>query len=205
MPHPHILVCIDLEGTLTPEVWAFVAAKTGIDELKVTTREVPGFEALMAKRIEICNKNEISMSKLCSIVNEMEPLHGAKEMIDSLRSKYQVIILSDIVDQLGLLFMEKLGRPTFFANTLEVTDDKMVNTLMRLTDGKRKAIEAFRSLNFKTIAMGDAYNDSTMLQSADAGIWIHAPDNVLAEFPQFPSAKNYEDLLQKVDEAAAKL
>eukprot|EP01004_Peranema_trichophorum_P007542 NODE_6319_length_899_cov_35.596649_g5727_i0.p1 GENE.NODE_6319_length_899_cov_35.596649_g5727_i0~~NODE_6319_length_899_cov_35.596649_g5727_i0.p1 ORF type:complete len:205 (+),score=50.77 NODE_6319_length_899_cov_35.596649_g5727_i0:64-678(+) len=203
---PHLLCTVDMEGTLTPEVWPYVAQRTGIEELKLTTREFPSFEALMERRIAILKQHNIKLPQLLEIIEEIQPNKGAKEFLDNLRSKYELIIFTDTVDQIARVFMNKLGNPTCFANTLLVDPDGTITKCeMRLNDGKQKGVVALRSLNFTIISVGDSYNDSTMLQAANLGFWIHCPEKIAQEFPQFPAAESYDQLIQMIDEAVSKL
>eukprot|EP00906_Rhabdomonas_costata_P031116 RCo043973 len=202
----HVVCTIDMEGTLTPEVWPYVAQRTGIEELKLTTREVPGFEKLMAHRIALMAKHNIKLADLLKIVDEIDPNPGAKDFLDTLREKYEVIIFSDTVVEIAKVFMRKLGNPTLFCNALEVAPDGTVLSChMRITDGKRHGVEALRGLNFTVVAVGDAYNDSAMLGAANLGFWVHAPPNVIADFPGFQSAKGYSELVQLIDTGVAAL
>jgi phosphoserine/homoserine phosphotransferase len=201
MPPRHVVCVIDLEGTLTPEVWPFVAEQTGIQELRATTREIPSFEQLMSHRIRILAEHKIKLPQLLEIIDRLQPRPLAKEFLDTLRSKYEVILFSDTVDQIANILKRKLGNPTLFCNTLDVSEDGTIKEcVMRLTDGKRLGVEALRKLNFTVLAIGDSYNDSTMLKTAHAGFWIHAPSNILKEFPEFPLCKDYDEVVKRVDE-----
>jgi phosphoserine/homoserine phosphotransferase len=197
---------VDMEGTLTPEVWPYIADRLGISDLRLTTREVPGFEQLMSHRISILQEHDIKLPKLLEIVDEIQPLPGAKAFLDSLREKHQLIVFSDTVDQIARIFMKKLGNPTLFCNTLDVAEDgTLLSCNMRLVDGKRHGVEALRKLNFTVVAIGDAYNDAGMLAAAQLGFWVHAPGNVINDFPQFPCARGYLDLLPMIEKALTSL
>eukprot|EP00667_Euglena_gracilis_P017839 EG_transcript_18844 len=201
--HNHqVVITLDLEGTLIPDVWPIIAEKTGVEDFKLTTREFPDFEMLMAKRIEAMNRHGLKLKDVEDICRAIPPLPGAKETLDHLRARHNVIILSDIVHQLGILFMHQLGDPTLFCNWLEVADDGTVLGLrMRQSNGKHHAVNAFHSMQYKVVAAGDSYNDIAMLQTAERGVLIHAPAKIAEEYPQFPIAKDFAEFQALIEQA----
>ena len=190
------LACLDLEGVLVPEIWINVAELTGIDDLRVTTRDIPDYDELMTHRLKVLDKHDLKLSVIQSVIDGMGPLPGAREFIDWLRERYQLIILSDTFYEFGMPLMRQLGSPTLLCHKLEIEDDHIANYCLRQADQKREAVKAFHNLNFKVIAAGDSYNDTGMLSEADAGILFSPPLNVIDEFPQFPVTNNYEELKQ---------
>ena len=201
-----IITCLDLEGVLIPEIWIHFAEHTGIEELKLTTRDIPDYDELMTKRLGILRENGLGLPDIQQVIGAMSPLPGAAAFLDGLRETYQVVILSDTFYQFAKPLMRQLGWPTLFCHDLEIADDGAVTAYhLRQVDPKRKAVQAFHSLNFQTIAAGDSYNDTTMLGEANAGILFRPPDNVIAEFPQFPVTRSYDELRAAIDEAAAGL
>jgi phosphoserine / homoserine phosphotransferase len=189
------IVCLDLEGVLVPEIWINMAAKTGIDALKATTRDIPDYDALMVQRLRILEENDLRLSDIQNVIAKMAPMDGAKDFLDDLRQHFQVVILSDTFYEFAAPLMAQLGLPTLFCHRLEVSEDKKITGYkLRMEDHKRQAVLAFRELNFTVLAAGDSYNDTTMLGEADQGFLFRAPANVIAEFPQFPSVETYEDL-----------
>ena len=180
------IVCADLEGVFVPEIWINVAERTGIEELRLTTRDISDYDVLMKKRIGILKTNNLKLHDITDVIDTMEPLEGALEFINWLRSVTQIIILSDTFVQFAGPLMKKLGWPTLFCHTLSIdSDGYIVGYNLRQQESKRGAVEALKNLNFKVIAMGDSYNDITMLKAADKGILFHPPDNVKDEFPEF--------------------
>ncbi|MFT4864730.1 MAG: phosphoserine/homoserine phosphotransferase [Ilumatobacter sp.] len=192
------LVTLDLEGVLIPEVWIAVAERTGLEALTRTTRDEPDYDVLMRYRLDILEQNGLTMSLIEDVISGLEPLDGAKQFLDELRTQTQVIILSDTFEQFARPFMRQLGWPTVFCHRLVVDDDRITDYELRQPDQKRKSVQAFHGLNYKVIAAGDSYNDTTMLNEADAGFLFHAPDNVIAEFPQFPAITTFDDLLTAI-------
>jgi len=196
------IVCCDLEGVFVPEIWINVAEKTGIDALRLTTRDISDYDVLMKKRLAILEENQLKLSDIQDVIAQMSPLPGAADFLTQLRKQTQVIIVSDTFDQFAGPLMEKLGRPTLFCNTLVVDqDDRIVDYRLRQQDGKKHVVIALKSLNFNVYAMGDSYNDISMLKQADAGFLFRPPDNVIKEFPEFPVCHAYseiEKLLQDV-------
>jgi phosphoserine/homoserine phosphotransferase len=189
------IACLDLEGVLVPEIWISFAEGTGIEELRLTTRDVPDYDALMTRRLSILAEHDLGLSDIQQVIGGMSPLPGAKEFLDWLREQTQVVILSDTFYQFAAPLMRQLGWPTLFCHRLEIGEGGRVsNYRLRQKDGKRQAVRAFHQLNFRVIAAGDSYNDTTMLSEADAGILFRPPDNVIEEFPQFPVARSYDEL-----------
>jgi phosphoserine/homoserine phosphotransferase len=203
---PVHIACLDLEGVLIPEVWIGLAEKTGIEALRITTREEPDYDKLMKYRLKILDERGLGMKEIQEVVAGMEPLPGAVEFIQWLRAYFQVIILSDTYYEFVMPLIAKLGNPTLFCHRL-VTDDngRITDYVLRQKDPKRASVKALHSLNFKVVAAGDSYNDTTMLSEAEAGILFHAPDNVIAQFPQFPAVHTYEDLKAEFLKARAQL
>jgi len=189
-----MLVCLDLEGVLLPEIWIAFAEKTGIEQLKLTTREIPDYDELMQGRLKILNDNNLKLIDIQNVIKTLSPLAGAIDFLAWLKSEFQVIILSDTFYQFVGPLMKSLDYPTLFCNDLIVNSKgDITGYQLRQKDGKTKAVSALKKLNFKVIAAGDSYNDTGMLQEADAGILFCPPDNVIKEFPQFPVSRNYEE------------
>lgn len=189
------LACLDLEGVLIPEVWINVAERTGIEELRVTTRDIPDYDELMQLRLGILDRHGLGIADIQSVISEMAPLPGAADFLDWLRERFQIVILSDTFYDFAAPFMRQLGWPTLFCHNLEIDErGRVAGYRLRQADPKRKAVQAFHGLNFRVIATGDSYNDTTMLSEADAGILFRPPQNVIDEFPQFPVATEYSEL-----------
>jgi phosphoserine/homoserine phosphotransferase len=189
------LICLDLEGVLVPEIWIAVAERTGIPELRRTTRDEPDYNKLMRYRLDILDRTGIRIADIQAVIGGLDPLPGAKEFLDWARERTQVIILSDTFAQFATPLMRKLGWPTLFCHTLEIADDgRITGWRLRAEDQKRKGISAFRLLNFRTCAVGDSYNDTTMLGAADQGILYRPSANVVRDFPQFPVVQDHTAL-----------
>ena len=189
-----MLACLDLEGVLLPEIWIAFAEKTGLEQLKLTTREIPDYDELMQGRLKILNDNNLKLIDIQNVIKTLSPLAGAIDFLAWLKSEFQVIILSDTFYQFVEPLMKSLDYPTLFCNDLIVNSKgDITGYQLRQKDGKTKAVSALKKLNFKVIAAGDSYNDTGMLQEADAGILFCPPDNVIKEFPQFPVSRNYEE------------
>lgn len=192
------IACLDLEGVLIPEIWIAFAEKTGIESLKATTRDIPDYDVLMKQRLRILDEHGLGLPEIQAVIAELSPLDGAAEFVDWLRERFQVVILSDTFYEFVQPLMRQLGSPTLFCHRLEVDENgRVVNYRLRQQDPKRASIKAFHSLNYRCIAAGDSYNDTTMLSEADAGILFNAPDNVIAEFPQFPAVRGYDKLREE--------
>ncbi|MBI4932633.1 MAG: bifunctional phosphoserine phosphatase/homoserine phosphotransferase ThrH [Actinobacteria bacterium] len=192
------IVTLDLEGVLVPEIWIAVAERTGIDELRRTTRDEPDYDKLMKYRLDILGREGLTMSLIADVIGGLEPLPGAKQFLDALRERTQVIILSDTFEQFGAPLMRQLGMPTILCHQLIVRDDRIVDYALRMPDQKRHAVNALRGLNYRVIAAGDSYNDAAMLGAADAGFWFHAPDTIAGQFPQFPANHTYDQLFTSI-------
>jgi phosphoserine/homoserine phosphotransferase len=190
-----------MEGVLTPEILIAVAEKTGIAELRRTTRDEPDYDKLMQGRLAILDQHGLQLSDIQKVIETLELLPGARAFMDSLRSQVQVLILSDTFEQFAAPFMRQLGMPTLLCHTLIVENDKIVNYKLRLPDQKREAVAAFKKLNYRVIAAGDSFNDTSMLKEADAGFLFHAPDNIKAQFPEFKAVDEFDDLLVLINKA----
>ncbi|QTA89288.1 Phosphoserine phosphatase/homoserine phosphotransferase bifunctional proteiP [Desulfonema magnum] len=189
------IVCSDLEGVYTPEIWINVAEKTGIEELRLTTRDISDYDKLMKRRLSILHENGLKIKDITDVIATMDPLEGAKEFLDWLRSRTPLIVVSDTFVQFAGPLMEKLGRPTLFCNSLSIEPDGTVSGYnLRQKDGKRKTAIALRGLNYKIIGVGDSYNDINMLKEADKGILFRPPENVTEEFPELPVTYKYDEL-----------
>jgi phosphoserine / homoserine phosphotransferase len=198
-----MIVCLDLEGVLVPEIWINVAEATGIEALRLTTRDEPDYDKLMRNRIAILDQHGLRLGDIQAVIRRMGPLEGAREFLAWLRGEHQVIILSDTFYEFAAPLMEQLGHPTLFCHSLVVDgDDKVRDYRLRIQDGKRKAVMALKQLNFGVVAAGDSYNDTSMLGAADAGILFCPPDNVVREFPQFPVTRTYDELRAAIERAA---
>ena len=198
MSERQTLVTLDLEGVLVPEIWIAVAERTGIDALRRTTRDEPDYDVLMRYRLDVMDEHGLTMSTVADVIDGLGPLPGARDFLDELRRRTQVVILSDTFEQFAAPLMGHLGMPTVFCHRLVVDDDRIVDYRLRQPDQKRCSVRAFHSLEYKVIAAGDSYNDTTMLGEADVGFLFHAPGNVIAEFPQFPALDTYDDLLAAI-------
>ncbi len=194
-PMKQSLVTLDMEGVLTPEIWIAVAEKTGIPELRRTTREEPDYDKLMRYRLEILDRHGIRLSDIQAVIATLPPLPCALEILRELRTLAQVVILSDTFEQFAQPFMRQLEWPSLFCHRLVVADDRITGYQLRMVDQKRQSVRALQLLNYRVLAAGDSYNDTTMLLQADHGYLFHAPDNVRREFPQFPAFDDYGDLL----------
>ena len=197
-----VVVCLDLEGVLVPEIWINVAVKTGLDELKITTREMPDYDKLMRQRLGILNRQGLKIGDIQEVITKMGPLDGATEFLAWLRERCQVIILSDTFYQFAQPLMRQLGFPTLLCNQLQIDGDgRIMNYHMRMQDPKKHAVAAFKSLNFFTMAAGDSYNDTAMLGEADVGFFFRPPEHLPKEFPQFPVTQHYGDLQVRLAQA----
>jgi len=192
------LACLDLEGVLIPEIWIAFAEKTGIEKLKATTRDIPDYNVLMKQRLKLLDQHGYGLPQIQEVIGGLDPLPGAAEFLDWLRERFQVVILSDTFYEFAMPLMAKLGHPALLCHKLEVADNgQITNYLLRQRDPKRQSVRAFQLLNYRVIAAGDSYNDTTMLAQAEAGILFHAPQNVISEFPQFPAVQTFKDLKQE--------
>lgn len=189
------IVCSDLEGVFVPEIWINVAEKTGIEELRLTTRDISDYDVLMKRRLAILDENNLKIDDIKAVIATMNPLEGAVKFLNWLRSRTQIIVVSDTFDQFARPLMEKLGWPTLFCHTLSIAPDGFITDyVLRQKDAKREAVISLKNLNYRTIGMGDSYNDIAMLKEADSGILFNPPDNVKNEYPEFPVTFSYEEL-----------
>ncbi len=189
------IVTLDLEGVLVPEIWVAVAEQTGIPELRRTTRDEPDYDQLMRYRIGILDQHGIKLADIQAVIGTLAPLPGGKEFLDELRSLTQVLILSDTFEQFALPFMRQLGWPTLFCHRLVVASGRIAGYQLRMADQKRQSVRALQLLNYRVLAAGDSYNDTSMLLQADRGFLLHAPANVKREFPQFPALETHAELM----------
>jgi phosphoserine / homoserine phosphotransferase len=197
------IACLDLEGVLVPEIWIAVARMTGIEELKVTTRDIADYDVLMKQRLRLLDAHGLGLAEIQAVIANLTPLEGAQEFLDWMKERFQVVILSDTFYEFSQPLMRQLGWPTLLCHRLAVDEaGKVAGYHLRQKDAKRQCVKAFRGLNFRVIAAGDSYNDTTMLEEADAGILFRAPDNVIAEFPQFPAVHSYDVLRQEFIKAS---
>jgi len=191
------IACLDLEGVLIPEIWINFAERTGIDALRATTRDIPDYDQLMQQRLRILRENNLGIKDIQNVIDDMAPLPGAKEFLNWLRERFQVVILSDTFYEFAEPFMRQLGHPTLLCHKLSIDEKGMVTDYhIRQKDPKRQSILAFRTLKYRIIAAGDSYNDISMLGEADRGILFCPPQTVIDEFPQYPIANNYEEFKQ---------
>lgn len=197
------IVCLDLEGVLVPEIWVNLADLTGIDAFRATTRDIPDYNELMTMRLAEMDRHGLGLADIQAVVARLEPLPGAREFLDGLRTDYQVVILSDTFYEFARPLMAQLNWPTLFCHSLQVSAEGRIEDFrIRLADHKRASVHALRGLNFHVVAAGDSYNDTGMLGAADAGIFFCPPPEIAAQFPQFPVTEEYSALRQAVDTAA---
>jgi len=200
------IVCLDLEGVLVPEIWIEFSKRTGIPELRRTTRDEPNYDKLMKGRLELLAQHKLGLPDIQTVIADMGPMPGAKAFLDDLRQRFQVIILSDTFYEFAMPLMQQLGLPTLFCHRLEANALGMVvNYHLRMPEQKREAVRAFKGLKFKVIAAGDSYNDTAMLGEAHAGILFRPPESVIREFPQYPVSMDYGELEAEIDKASAKI
>ncbi len=192
------IVTLDLEGVLVPEIWIAFADKTGITELRRTTRDEPDYDVLMKGRLKILDEHKLKLADIQEVISTLSPLEGAKAFLDELRSLTQVIILSDTFAEFAQPLMRQLAWPTLFCHQLEVEEGRIVNYKLRQPNQKQVSVAALQTLNYRVIAAGDSFNDTAMLQEADAGFFFHAPESIKAQFPQFTGFDRYEDLLAAI-------
>ena len=201
-----LAICLDLEGVLIPEIWINVAERTGITALTRTTRDEPDYDRLMSYRLGILDQNNIKMDDITSTIGSMEPMEGATEFLASLESRWPTLILSDTFSQFAKPMMKKLGNPTLLCHTLLIDETgRIEDWKIRYDDHKRKTVESLIEMNYQVIAAGDSYNDTSMLSAASAGILFRPPGNVIQEFPQFPVAMDYSELIDAIESAATDL
>jgi phosphoserine/homoserine phosphotransferase len=197
------IVTLDMEGVLTPEIWIAVAEKTKIPELRRTTRDEPDYDKLMRGRLALLDQHGLKLSDIQQVIGMLQPLPGAKEFLDELRSLVQVVILSDTFEQFATPLLRRLGWPTLLCHQLVVENDRIVDYRLRIRDQKREAVAAFRRMNYNVISAGDSYNDTAMLLAANVGFLIHAPEKVKQEFPQFKAVESHAELLKLIKTAMA--
>ncbi|MEB2345994.1 MAG: bifunctional phosphoserine phosphatase/homoserine phosphotransferase ThrH [Deltaproteobacteria bacterium] len=199
----HVL-CLDLEGVLVPEIWIGVAERTGIAELRVTTRDEPDYDKLMRRRLAILEREGLGLPDIQAVIDALGPLPGARDFLDWARERLQVLILSDTFYEFARPLMRALGWPTLLCHRLVVAEDgRIADYRLRQPDQKREAVRALHGLRFRVVAAGDSYNDTAMLAEADAGILFRPPDNVIREFPRFPVTRDYAELRAAVEKATA--
>ncbi len=197
------IVCLDLEGVLVPEIWIAFAEKTGVHELTRTTRDEPDYEVLMNYRLDILNENNFTLGQIKEVIESLEPLPGAVEFTEKLRSKYELIILSDTFREFAGPLMKKLGFPCLFCHELEVSNDLIKAIKLRLPDHKRKSVQYLQKLNFEVVAAGDSYNDLGMLKTANHCMLFNPPDQLVQEYPDMPVGRNYEQLMSFIDQPSS--
>ena len=193
------IVCLDLEGVLVPEIWIAFAEKTGVSELTRTTRDEPNYEVLMSYRLDILNQNNFTLSQIQDVINTLDPLPGALEFTEELRSKYELIILSDTFREFAGPLMHKLGLPTLFCHELEIANDRINAIKLRLVDHKRKSVQYLQKLNFEVVAAGDSYNDLGMLKTANHCMLFNPPNQLIEEYPDMPVGRDYNQLMSFID------
>ena len=204
MTQPTILAT-DLEGVLVPEIWIAVAERTGIERLRLTTRDIPDYDELMRGRLAILREHRLTLADIQRVIGAIDPLPGAVEALGQLRQQVQVIILSDTYYEFAMPLMAKLGWPTLFCHSLDIDDQGMITAYrLRMPDSKTAAVRALRDIHFRVLAVGDSYNDVGMLAAAHAGALFDPPENVVADFPQFPVLRSYNDLLAFVERETEK-
>ena len=197
------LVCLDLEGVLVPEIWIEFSKFAGIEELNLTTRDIPDYDVLMSKRLSTLREHGLTLSAIQEVIVQLDPLPGAKSFLDGIRKDYQLVILSDTFYEFASPLMKKLGWPTLMCHRLNLSADGIIESYqLRQQDPKREAVKALKSLNYKVIAAGDSYNDTTMLAEADAGFLFRAPDSVISDFPQYQVTSDYDELRTFFDGAS---
>ena len=187
-----------MEGVLTPEIWIAVAEKTGIPELRRTTRDEPDYNKLMRGRLKILDQHGLKLSDIQRVIGELRPLEGAKVFLDQLRSVVQVLILSDTFEQFAAPLLAQLDRPTLLCHRLVVEHDHITDYKIRIPEQKQRTVAAFKLLNYQVIAAGDSFNDTAMLSEAHVGVLFRAPDNVKRQFPQFEAVETYADLMERI-------
>ena len=191
------IICLDLEGVLVPEIWVGVAERTGIDELRLTTRDISDYDVLMKRRIEILHANGLLIGDIHEVIDSLDALPGARDLLARLRASVQVAIISDTFYQFAEPLMRKLDWPSLYCNDLEIDGEgRITGYRLRQPDQKRQAVLAFKGLNFRVTAAGDSYNDINMLTEAHAGVWFRPPEKLAGEHPQFPVTHSHEELYE---------
>jgi phosphoserine/homoserine phosphotransferase len=200
------VICLDLEGVLVPEIWIEFSKRSGIAELSRTTRDEPDYDKLMRFRIDLLRRHGLKLADIQAVIAGMGPMPGAKDFLDDLRARYQLLILSDTFYEFAQPLMRQLAWPTLLCHRLDIDDAGFVRRhVLRMPDQKRHAVNALRGLNFQVIAAGDSYNDTGMLGAAHAGFFIHPPESIVAQFPQYPVTRSYAELAAQIEAAAARL
>ena len=200
------IICLDLEGVLIPEIWINFAEKVGVEELKATTRDIPDYDELMQFRLELCKKHGFRIQDIQAVIDTLTPLEGAKEFAAQLRADYQLIILSDTFQEFAVPMRRQLDWPTIFCHEFVICESGSIdNYKLRKADHKRETVKRLQELNFKIVAAGDSYNDTTMLGQAEQGILFCPPQNVIDEFPQYPVATSYDELRSEIDSAISEI
>lgn len=200
------IVCLDMEGVLVPEIWIAFSEVTGIPELRRTTRDEPDYDKLMHFRMDILNEHHLGLKEIQDTIAKIDPMEGAKEFLDELKTITQVVILSDTFEQFATPLMKKLGWPTLLCNTLEVADSGQITGYrMRVPDSKRTTIKAFHSAGCKTIASGDSFNDLGMIQESEFGFWFKTTPQIAKDYPQYPAFETYDELLGAIKESLKKM
>jgi phosphoserine/homoserine phosphotransferase len=197
------IVTLDLEGVIVPEIWIAVAEKTGIKELRLTTRDIPDYDVLMKGRLKILDQHGLKLSDIQEVIGTLQPLDGGKEFLDELRSFTQVLILSDTFEQFARPLMQQLGWPTLLCHRLAVEDDRIVDYKIRIPEQKQRAVAALKLLNYHVVSAGDSFNDTAMLAEAHVGFLFHAPENIKKQFPQFKALESYPELMGCIKTAIA--
>jgi phosphoserine / homoserine phosphotransferase len=192
------IVTLDMEGVLVPEIWIAVAEKTGIPELRLTTRDIPDYDVLMKGRLKILSEHNLGIRDIQEVIGTLQPMDGAREFLDELRSRTQVIILSDTFEEFAQPLMRQLGWPTLLCHRLVIENGKVVNYKLRIPDQKKEAVNALRTLNYFVIAAGDSFNDTAMLAAANVGYLFRAPKAIQDQFPQFEAMEEYSELLARI-------
>ena len=188
------IVCFDMEGTLTPEIWERVALRTGIDEFNKTTRDIPDYSELMDFRLDVMRSNNLKLSDIQEASSELELIPGAYNFLQKIRQNFQVVILSDTFHEIAKPLMEKMGFPLLLCHNLDVVNDEIISYKLRNKKAKKQAIESFQSIGYRCLAAGDSYNDLQMFEVADKSFFINAPDKISSSYPEIPSFDNYTDL-----------
>ncbi len=195
------IVCLDLEGVLVPEIWIAFAEKTGIEEFRLTTRDIPVYRDLMSHRLSILNEHGLKLQDIQEVIATIDPMKGAIDFLNTLRQRYQVMILSDTFREFAQPLMKKLGFPTLLCNSLKVAEDgAILDIIMRQEEGKLHTVRALMGLNCRVLAAGDSYNDTGMLIAADKGFLFRAPDTIIEEFPQLEALPEYNELLERAEQ-----
>jgi phosphoserine/homoserine phosphotransferase len=200
------MLCLDLEGVLVPEIWIAVAERTGIEDLRLTTRDVSNYDDLMRHRIAVMEREGLDLGLIQDVISSLDPLPGASEFMAEMRERHQVVILSDTFYEFCMPLMRKLNMPTLLCHRLEVDSSRrIIGYRLRQADPKRQSVRAFKSLNYRVVAAGDSYNDVPMLEEAHAGLFFHAPEKVRADHPRFPNSETYDALTFAIEDAMARV